>query len=71
MLMLAWNKCIYQFLLLSPTRNLTVAVTIDQFFDSDEGPWNYMRAIAIINSRSRFAIYFAQRLHGGRPDVSR
>ncbi len=60
-LMLAWNEYIYQFLLLSSTRNMTVAVTIDQFFDSDEAPWNYMMAIAIIYSLPPVAIYFALR----------
>lgn len=60
-LMLAWNEYIYQFLLLSSTHNMTVAVTIDQFFDSDEAPWNYMMALAIIYSVPPIAIYFALR----------
>lgn len=60
-LLLAWNEYIYQFLLLSSTRNMTVAVAIDQFFDSDEAPWNYMMAIAIIYSLPPIAIYFALR----------
>jgi multiple sugar transport system permease protein len=60
-LLLAWNEYIYQFLLLSSTRNTTVAVMIDQFFDSDEAPWNYMMAIAIIYSVPPIAIYFALR----------
>jgi multiple sugar transport system permease protein len=60
-MLLAWNEYIYQFLLLSSTRNMTVAVAIDQFFDSDEAPWNYMMAIAIIYSLPPIAIYFALR----------
>jgi multiple sugar transport system permease protein len=60
-LLLAWNEYIYQFLLLSTTRNTTVAVMIDQFFDSDEAPWNYMMAIAIVYSLPPIAIYFALR----------
>ncbi|HET6238967.1 MAG TPA: carbohydrate ABC transporter permease [Acetobacteraceae bacterium] len=60
-LLMAWNEYIYQFLLLSSTRNMTVAVAIDQFFDSDEAPWNYMMAIAIIYSLPPIAIYFALR----------
>jgi multiple sugar transport system permease protein len=36
-------------------------VMIDQFFDSDEAPWNYMMAIAIIYSLPPIAIYFALR----------
>ena len=60
-LLLAWNEYLYQFLLLSSTRNTTVAVAINQFFDSDEAPWNYMMAIALIYSLPPIAIYFALR----------
>jgi len=60
-LLLAWNEYIYLFLLLSSTRNTTVAVMIDQFFDSDEAPWNYLMAIAIIYSLPPIAIYFGLR----------
>jgi multiple sugar transport system permease protein len=60
-LLLAWNEYLYQYLLLSSTRNMTVAVAINQFFDSDEAPWNYMMAIAIIYSLPPIAIYFALR----------
>ncbi|HKD75249.1 MAG TPA: carbohydrate ABC transporter permease, partial [Ktedonobacterales bacterium] len=49
-LMLAWNEYIYQLLLLSSARSTTVAVALEQFFDTDEAPWNYMMAIAIIYS---------------------
>jgi len=60
-LLLSWNEYIYQYLLLSSTSNMTVAVAINQFFDSDEAPWNYMMAIAIIYSLPPIAIYFALR----------
>ncbi len=60
-LLLAWNEYLYQYLLLSSTRNTTVAVAIDQFFDSDEAPWNYMMAIAIVYSLPPIAIYFGLR----------
>ena len=60
-LLLSWNEYIYQYLLLSSTDNTTVAVAINQFFDSDEAPWNYMMAIAIIYSLPPIAIYFALR----------
>src|SRR5262249_26807448 len=39
-LLLAWNEYVYQYVLLSSTRNMTVAVAIAQFFNSDEAPWN-------------------------------
>lgn len=60
-LLLSWNEYIYQYLLLSSTSNMTVAVAINQFFDSDEAPWNYMMAIAIIYSLPPVAVYFALR----------
>jgi len=60
-LLLAWNEYLYQYLLLSSTDNMTVAVAINQFFDSDEAPWNYMMAIAMIYSLPPIAIYFALR----------
>ncbi|MEO9190661.1 MAG: carbohydrate ABC transporter permease [Acetobacteraceae bacterium] len=60
-LLLAWNEYLYQYMLLSSPRNMTVAVAIDQFFDSDEAPWNYMMAVAIVYSLPPIAIYFALR----------
>jgi multiple sugar transport system permease protein len=60
-LLLAWNEYLYQYLLLSSTHEMTVAVAINQFFDSDEAPWNYMMAIAIIYSLPPVAIYFGLR----------
>ncbi len=60
-LLLAWNEYIYQYLLLSSTSNMTVAVAINQFFDSDEAPWNYMMATAIVYSLPPIAIYFGLR----------
>jgi multiple sugar transport system permease protein len=60
-LLLAWNEYLYQYLLLSSTNNMTVAVAINQFFDSDEAPWNYMMAIATIYSLPPIAIYFGLR----------
>jgi multiple sugar transport system permease protein len=60
-LLLAWNEYLYQFLLLSSPRSMTVAVAIDQFFDSDEAPWNYMMAVAIVYSLPPIAIYYALR----------
>jgi multiple sugar transport system permease protein len=59
--LLSWNEYLYQFMLLSSTRNMTVAVAIDQFFDSDEAPWNDMMAVALVYSLPPVAIYFALR----------
>jgi multiple sugar transport system permease protein len=60
-LLLAWNEYLYQFLLLSSTRSMTVAVALDQFFDSDEAPWNYMMATALVYALPPIAIYYALR----------
>lgn len=60
-LLLAWNEYLYQYLLLSSERNMTVAVAIAQFFDADEAPWNYMMATAIVYALPPVAIFFALR----------
>jgi multiple sugar transport system permease protein len=60
-LLLAWNEYLYQYVLLSSTRNMTVAVAIAQFFNSDEAPVNYMMAAAIIYSLPPIAIFYALR----------
>jgi multiple sugar transport system permease protein len=60
-LLLAWNEYLYQFLLLSSPRSMTVAAAIDQFFDSDEAPWNYMMAVAIVYSLPPIAVYYVLR----------
>jgi len=49
------------YVLLSSTRNMTVAVAIAQFFNSDEAPWNYMMATAIIYSLPPIVIFYALR----------
>ena len=60
-LLLAWGEYLYQYMLLSSTRNWTVAVAIEQFWDSDEAPWNYMMATAIVYALPPVAIYYAFR----------
>ena len=60
-LLLAWNEYLYQYLLLSSPRSMTVAAAINQFFDSDEAPWSYLMAVAIVFSLPPIAIYYALR----------
>ena len=60
-LLLAWNEYLYQYVLLSSTRNMTVAVAIAQFFNSDEAPWNYMMATALIYSVPPIVIFYGLR----------
>ncbi len=63
-LLLAWNEYLYQYLLLSSTRNMTVAVALAQFLNSDQAPWNYMMATAIIYAVPPVAIYYICRRRG-------
>jgi multiple sugar transport system permease protein len=60
-LLLAWNEYLYQFLLLSSKRNMTVPVALAQFLNSDEAPWNYMMATAVVYALPPVAIYYAFR----------
>jgi multiple sugar transport system permease protein len=60
-LLLAWNEFLYQFLLLSSTKSMTVPVAIVQFLNSDESPWNLMMATAVIYALPPVAVYYAFR----------
>ena len=60
-LLLAWNEYLYQFLLLSNKRSMTVPVALAQFLNSDEAPWNYMMATAIVYALPPLAVYYAFR----------
>jgi multiple sugar transport system permease protein len=60
-LLLAWNEYLYQFLLLSSKQSMTVPVALAQFLNSDEAPWNYMMATAIVYSVPPVVIYYVFR----------
>ena len=60
-LLLAWNEYLYQFLLLSSKHSMSVPVALAQFLNSDEAPWNYMMATAIVYAIPPVAIYYAFR----------
>ncbi len=60
-LLLAWNEYLYQFLLLSNTRSMTVPVALAQFLNSDESPWNYMMATAVVYAIPPVVIYYMVR----------
>ncbi len=60
-LLLAWNEYLYQFLLLSSKQSMSVPVALAQFFNSDEAPWNYMMATAIVYAIPPVAIYYVFR----------
>jgi multiple sugar transport system permease protein len=60
-LLLAWNEYIYQYMMLSSPDQMTVAAALDQFFVTDESPWNYMMAIALVYSLPPIIIYVVLR----------
>jgi multiple sugar transport system permease protein len=60
-LLLAWNEYLYQFLLLSSKESMTVPVALAQFMNSDEAPWNFMMATAIVYAALPVTIYYAIR----------
>ena len=60
-MLLAWNEYLYQFLLLSSKSSMTVPVALAQFLSSDQSPWNYMMATAIIYALPPIVIYYAFR----------
>ncbi len=60
-LLLAWNEYLYNFLLLSTPDSMTIAVALAQFLNSDESPWNYMMATAIVYAVPPIVLYYALR----------
>ena len=60
-LLLAWNEYLYNFLLLSTPESMTVAVALAQFLNSDESPWNFMMATAIIYAMPPIMLYYGFR----------
>ena len=60
-LLFAWNDYFYQYMMLTSERHETVAMALEQFFDDDDAPWNYMMAIAILYSLPPIATFYALR----------
>jgi multiple sugar transport system permease protein len=60
-LLFAWNDYLYQYLLLTSQKHTTVAVGLEQFFDDDDSPWNYMMALAIVYSVPPIAMFYGLR----------
>ncbi len=60
-LLLAWNEYLYNFLFLSSPQSMTVAVALAQFLNSDESPWNFMMATAIIYALPPMILYYGFR----------
>jgi len=60
-LLFAWNDYFYQYMLLQSEKHTTVAMALEQFFDDDDAPWNYMMAIAILYALPPIAVFYALR----------
>ena len=60
-LLFAWNDYFYQYMLLTSEKHTTVAMALEQFFDDDDAPWNYMMAIAILYALPPIAIFYGLR----------
>jgi multiple sugar transport system permease protein len=60
-LLIAWNEYLYQFMLLHSRDSKTVAITIAEFFENDDSPWNLMMAAALIYCLPPIAIFYALR----------
>jgi multiple sugar transport system permease protein len=60
-LLLAWNEYLYQFLMLSDKRSMTVPVALASFLNSDEAPWNYMMATSIVYAALPVTVYYLVR----------
>ena len=60
-LLLSWNEYLYAFLLLSTEGKLTVPVGLGKFLNSDEAPWNYLMAAAILYAIPPIVIYYSFR----------
>jgi multiple sugar transport system permease protein len=60
-MLLSWNEFLYQFLLLSSAKSMTVPIAIVQFLNSDESPWNFMMATAAIYALPPVLVYYAFR----------
>lgn len=62
-LLLAWNDYLYQMVLLSSVRNVTLSMTQAQLFGDTDPPWNAMMASAILYVLPPITLFFALRRH--------
>lgn len=62
-LLLAWNDYLYQMVLLSSVRNVTLSMTQAELFGDTDPPWNAMMASAIIYILPPVALFFGLRRH--------
>jgi multiple sugar transport system permease protein len=62
-LLLAWNDYLYQMVMLSSVRNVTLSMTQAQLFGDTDPPWNAMMAAAILYVLPPVALFFGLRRH--------
>jgi multiple sugar transport system permease protein len=60
-LLFAWNDYLYQYMFLTSSRHATLAVGLEQIFDDDDSPFNYMMAMSVVYSIPPIAIFYALR----------
>lgn len=60
-LLFAWNDYLYQYLFLTSTHHSTIAVGLEQIFDDDDSPYNYMMAMSVVYSIPPVVIFYALR----------
>jgi multiple sugar transport system permease protein len=60
-LLFAWNDYLYQYLFLAAGEHTTVAVGLEQIFDDDDSPYNYMMAMSVVYSIPPVVIFYALR----------
>jgi len=60
-LLLAWNDYVYQFVLLSSVRKMTVSAMQGQLFADIDAPWNAMMAAAILYVLPPIGVFIALR----------
>lgn len=56
-LVIAWNDYVYQFVLLTSSRNTTVSMMQAQLFADTDAPWNAMMAAAIVYAMPPLALF--------------
>ncbi len=60
-LLFAWNDYLYQYMFLTSSHHATLAVGLENIFDDDDSPYNYMMAMSVVYSIPPIAIFYALR----------
>lgn len=60
-LLFAWNDYLYQYMFLTSSHHATLAVGLENIFDDDDSPYNYLMAMSVVYSIPPIAIFYALR----------